>query len=103
MTKATLSSWRRSFSRGGGRTGSYCRAFTFTPLSATRPSVREMYICTIPRRRVHSQPNPPQSLPAPTRMHHLALASQLSAVDETPGRDAIASYATALEPPHHLE
>ena len=29
-----------------------------------------MYICTIPRRRVHSHPKPPQSPPAPTRTHH---------------------------------
>jgi hypothetical protein len=36
----------------------------------TKRSVRETYICTIPRRAVHSQPNPPRRPPAPTRTPH---------------------------------
>src|ERR1017187_10121330 len=36
----------------------------------TKPSVREIYIWTPPRRFVQSQPNPPQIPPAPTRIRH---------------------------------
>jgi len=41
-----------------------------TPILALDSSVREMYICTMPRRLVHNQPKPPQSPPAPTRAPH---------------------------------